>query len=132
MTLIRPLLDVTRAEIESYCRRYDLRYIEDSSNAETCFTRNKLRHLVIPVLKEINPKFEQACGRLMSPRHDESVADFLRESGVSITRKALDDIADMRRRGVGGRISVPSARGEGRIFVRIKKGVLSIEKTEQL
>jgi tRNA(Ile)-lysidine synthase len=57
-SIIRPLMFATRDEIELYARQNDVRYREDKSNADTKYTRNKIRHLVIPVLKEINPSLE--------------------------------------------------------------------------
>ena len=66
--IIRPLLFATREKIEKYCRSRRICYREDKSNAETKYTRNKIRHLVIPVLKEINPSVEatisETAGRL--------------------------------------------------------------------
>lgn len=56
--LIRPLLFATRNSIEKYCRKYGIVYREDKSNAETKYTRNKIRHQVITVLGEINPSIE--------------------------------------------------------------------------
>jgi tRNA(Ile)-lysidine synthase len=56
--LIRPLLFATREIIEIYCKQNGISYREDKSNAETKYTRNKIRHLIIPVLKEINPSIE--------------------------------------------------------------------------
>jgi tRNA(Ile)-lysidine synthase len=56
--LIRPLLFATRKSIEVYCKQNGISYREDKSNAETKYTRNKIRHLIIPVLKEINPSIE--------------------------------------------------------------------------
>jgi tRNA(Ile)-lysidine synthase len=60
--IIRPLLFATREEIEEYCKENNLRYREDSSNAEDKYTRNKIRHHVIPLLKEINPSLEKTIG----------------------------------------------------------------------
>lgn len=57
--IIRPLLFATREMIDKYCHENKILYREDRSNAETTYTRNKIRHLVIPVLKEINPSIEQ-------------------------------------------------------------------------
>jgi tRNA(Ile)-lysidine synthase len=57
-SIIRPLMFATREEIELYASQNDVRYREDKSNADTKYTRNKIRHLVIPVLKEINPSLE--------------------------------------------------------------------------
>ena len=60
---IRPLIDCTREEIERYCLENDLGYVTDSTNLSDKYTRNKLRHSVIPVLKELNPRFEEAASR---------------------------------------------------------------------
>lgn len=56
--IIRPLLFATRQAITSYCDKYSIEFREDKSNADTKYTRNKIRHMVIPVLKEINPSIE--------------------------------------------------------------------------
>jgi tRNA(Ile)-lysidine synthase len=56
--LIRPLLFATRKDIDIYCSQNKIDYREDQSNADTRYTRNKIRLLVIPVLKEINPSIE--------------------------------------------------------------------------
>jgi tRNA(Ile)-lysidine synthetase-like protein len=49
--IIRPLLCVSKNEIYNYCNLYDLKYFEDSSNHEDHYLRNRLRHHVIPLLK---------------------------------------------------------------------------------
>ena len=56
--IIRPLLFATRQEIMSFQIRHKIAFREDKSNADTKYTRNKIRHLIIPVLKEINPSIE--------------------------------------------------------------------------
>jgi tRNA(Ile)-lysidine synthase len=56
--IIRPLLFATRQDITGYCNQHRIIFREDKSNADTKYTRNKIRHLVIPVLKEINPSIE--------------------------------------------------------------------------
>ena len=55
--LLRPLLSFTRKQIEGYVRACSIPYSEDSTNAQTDYTRNKIRHLVFPVLEQINPSF---------------------------------------------------------------------------
>lgn len=57
--IIRPLLFATRGRIEAWGNEFSVPFREDRSNAETKYTRNKIRHLVIPVLKEINPSVEE-------------------------------------------------------------------------
>ncbi len=52
---IRLLLPFSRKEIEAYAKEQNLKWREDRSNAETKYFRNKLRHEVIPILKQINP-----------------------------------------------------------------------------
>ncbi len=59
---IRPFLDVTREEIEAYTTERGLSYVTDSSNLEDAYTRNFLRHRVVPLLKDCNPAIERtAC-----------------------------------------------------------------------
>ncbi|MHC8385775.1 tRNA lysidine(34) synthetase TilS [Pseudomonas sp. LB3P14] len=54
--LLRPLLDVTRAELEAYAAEHRLSWIEDPSNQDRQFSRNYLRHQVFPVLTERWPQ----------------------------------------------------------------------------
>ena len=56
--IIRPLLFATRQEIMSFQIRNKIAFREDKSNADTKYIRNKIRHHIIPVLKEINPSIE--------------------------------------------------------------------------
>lgn len=58
-SIARPLLSFSRESIEAYANKEKLGWREDSSNASTKYLRNKLRHDVIPVLKEINPQLLQ-------------------------------------------------------------------------
>lgn len=64
--VIRPLIDCTRTEIEAYCAQHELSYVTDSTNADTAYARNRIRQLVIPQLKAINPQAEAAIGRLIA------------------------------------------------------------------
>ena len=62
--ILRPLLSVTRNRIEEYCRENNLAYVQDSSNDSDKYTRNKIRHDVMPVFKEINPEFVRTMGSM--------------------------------------------------------------------
>ncbi|MDG3582162.1 tRNA lysidine(34) synthetase TilS [Galbibacter pacificus] len=53
--IVRPLLLFSREEIQEFAIHNNILWREDSSNAETKYLRNKLRHDIIPKLKEINP-----------------------------------------------------------------------------
>ena len=55
--VIRPMLQVTRQDVEDFCAEWCLRYITDSSNEGDDFLRNRLRHHVMPLLKQENPRF---------------------------------------------------------------------------
>ncbi|WP_281240024.1 tRNA lysidine(34) synthetase TilS [Flavobacterium praedii] len=55
--IIRPLLYFSRNEIDNYAKEQTISWREDSSNASDKYLRNKIRHHLIPVLKELNPSF---------------------------------------------------------------------------
>ncbi len=57
--VVRPLLFATRKEIELYASGKQLEFCEDSSNALTDFQRNKIRHMVLPLMEELNPSFRE-------------------------------------------------------------------------
>jgi len=61
--LIRPLLPFTRKEIETFANNNNISWQEDLSNAETKYLRNKLRHDVIPLLKEITPNLLESFAK---------------------------------------------------------------------
>ncbi len=54
--IIRPLILCTRDEIEGYCKENNLRFVTDSTNLSDDYTRNKIRHLILPVMEEINSR----------------------------------------------------------------------------
>lgn len=56
--IIRPLIEVPKEEIINYAKENNIKYREDQSNFSLDYNRNKIRHKVIPVLKQINPSFE--------------------------------------------------------------------------
>lgn len=55
--IIRPLLPFSREEILKYAKENNIEWREDSSNASNKYLRNKIRHDLVPILKEINPDF---------------------------------------------------------------------------
>ncbi|MDO9187109.1 MAG: tRNA lysidine(34) synthetase TilS [Bacteroidia bacterium] len=64
--IIRPMLFTTKNEIEVYVKKHKLKYREDSSNASDKYVRNKIRHYVTPVLKELNPGFENTFNKTIN------------------------------------------------------------------
>ena len=61
--LVRPLLDVSRVELEAYAHEHRLQWIEDPSNADSRFSRNYLRHRVLPTLTERWPQAVSSLAR---------------------------------------------------------------------
>lgn len=55
--LVRPLLTTSRKEIEAYLIQHDIPHREDSTNADDAYTRNRVRHQLLPLLEEMNPGF---------------------------------------------------------------------------
>ena len=62
-TLLRPLLDVPRAELEAYAQEHQLRWVEDPTNADMQYSRNYLRHQVMPLLEQRWPATSAVLAR---------------------------------------------------------------------
>lgn len=62
--IIRPLIDVTRKEIEDYCSAWGFVYMEDSTNRDMGFSRNRLRHRVMPELELAHPSAVRSLHRI--------------------------------------------------------------------
>ena len=63
--IVRPLLDVTRAEVEEYLALLGQPYCTDSTNLSDDYTRNRVRHDILPRLRELNPNFTGAMARML-------------------------------------------------------------------
>ena len=61
--VIRPLLDISKKEISDFCREYNINYCTDSTNEDTDYTRNRVRHVIFPELREVNPAFDDSLAR---------------------------------------------------------------------
>ncbi len=86
--IIRPLIDVRRHEILAYLEKRGLSYREDASNLDRRFTRNRLRHDVLPyVADELNPKLVETLARSAEILRDEE--DFMEARA----RKAFTETA---------------------------------------
>ncbi len=99
--IIRPLLGVTREQLQRYALEHEVVWREDASNGTDDYTRNRIRHHVIPVLKQINPGLEatwhQRSRQLEDQLHvfDQAVADWERAywhaqvHGAAIAKEGL-------------------------------------------
>ena len=54
--IVRPMLSVTRSEIEAYLNANGAPHVEDETNTDLTYTRNKVRHQLLPLLEELNPR----------------------------------------------------------------------------
>jgi tRNA(Ile)-lysidine synthase len=84
---VRPLLPFTRQEIEAYAKDNKLKWREDSSNASTKYLRNKLRHQVVPTLKEINPELLQNFKKTISFLQDST--EIIEDQIASVQKKIV-------------------------------------------
>lgn len=88
--VIRPMLKVTRAEVLAFLEEYHIPYVTDSSNETDQFLRNRLRHKVIPLLMQENPRLaEDLSAMALSLREDESELDNLSQ--------AIADVEQLRQ-----------------------------------
>ena len=75
--IIRPMLTATRQDVLAFLEEYCLQFVEDSSNREDDFLRNRLRHHVMPLLKEENPRLaENLSAMAMELRQDAEALEF--------------------------------------------------------
>ncbi len=83
--VIRPLLWVTRADVQAYCKAHDLEYRVDRSNLDTAFTRNRIRHEILPALREIQPRIEATLCRLAEIMRAEN--EYMSEQAANVLRE---------------------------------------------
>jgi tRNA(Ile)-lysidine synthase len=70
--VVRPLLFASRKEIESYALIRKLQFREDSTNALTVYQRNRIRHMLLPLMEELNPAFRVSMQETMGHLRDAS------------------------------------------------------------
>lgn len=68
--IIRPLIMCSRADVEGYCRENGLDFVIDSTNLTDDYTRNRIRHNVVPALREINPAVADSFCRFSAAMRD--------------------------------------------------------------
>jgi len=93
--LIRPLIGVTRAEVERYCHAQGLSYRLDRSNLDTQHTRNRIRLEILPMLRRVQPQVDSALRRLAAILREEN--EYISEQA----RQALREIGSQRPGQIG-------------------------------
>jgi len=69
--ILRPFLNTPRAEIETYLKQLNQPWREDSTNTDTAYTRNRIRHDLMPQLREYNPSLDQTLANLAELAREE-------------------------------------------------------------
>jgi tRNA(Ile)-lysidine synthase len=69
--ILRPFLETRRADIEAFLKSVDQPWREDSTNTDTAFTRNKIRHELLPQLRTYNPSLDQTLANLAELAREE-------------------------------------------------------------
>ncbi|MGC1206118.1 MAG: tRNA lysidine(34) synthetase TilS [Flavobacteriaceae bacterium] len=87
---VRPLLPFSSEVIEAYAKENNIKWREDSSNKSVKYLRNKLRHEVVPILKEINPSLLQSFQNTLQNLND--TADIVEESTNAVLKRAIETI----------------------------------------
>ncbi|CAM1344726.1 tRNA lysidine(34) synthetase TilS [Tenacibaculum amylolyticum] len=92
--IIRPLLPFSREEILAYAKNNQIAWREDASNSEIKYIRNRIRHQVIPVLKEINPNLLNSFSRTIAHLEESSaiIAEKVKEITPQILLKVGDEV----------------------------------------
>ena len=81
--IIRPLIFCSRAEIEGYCKENNLSFVTDSTNLSDDYTRNRIRHNVLPELQKVNSNVVEAFTRFSeSVRIDDDYLDCVAENAL--------------------------------------------------
>ncbi len=86
--IVRPLLPFSRETMEVYANTEHIKWQEDCSNASTKYLRNKLRHDIIPILKQMNPQLLQNFQTTISNLQDSQ--DLVEDAIVKLQRKVVE------------------------------------------
>jgi tRNA(Ile)-lysidine synthase len=94
ITIIRPLLELSREETTAYCGRYNLQPRTDTSNLSMEPFRNRIRHQLLPLLRSYNPKITEALQRTARLSTDDmefidNEAVYVREKIVSVEKGSV-------------------------------------------
>ena len=86
---IRPLIYVSRKEIEQYCEKNQLRPRIDSTNKENIYKRNIIRNIIMPELRKLNPNIEESLSRtsILAKQNNEFVEQYAKKQYESIESK---------------------------------------------
>ncbi len=87
ISLIRPLLDVTKQEILAYCKEKNVPYAIDSSNFKNKYTRNRIRNQIVPIFKELQPDFNSKIIQFQEQLKEAS--DFIELNTIKLIQEMI-------------------------------------------
>lgn len=93
--IIRPMLFTNRAEILDYCTRLKIDYRTDSSNEDTVYKRNLIRHEIIPLLEQVNPAFRRNALKTIGALHETGQLFQQRMSEIKASVYSDDELGAM-------------------------------------
>lgn len=106
--IYRPLICSTREEILEYCKRNKISYVNDSTNFDIDYTRNYIRHEIIPMLEKLNPSFLDSCTRMSdNVRDDEGYIKTACDKVIEenkITRRVSTELLNGLERAIAVRV----------------------------
>lgn len=160
--IIRPLIYCTRQEVEEYCAENGLEYVTDKTNLSDDYTRNKVRHTILPEMLKINSGFLETVTRMeRSLREDSEFLEGMAQQALESAKReggyCAAELAALekpvysravRRILMDGGIEPSTLRitmaqeiitaGKGKInpckdrFVTVKKGIVRVEVQQQI
>lgn len=89
--VLRPFLDIDRDQIDAYASSHNLKHTEDPTNADTTFVRNRVRHEVLPLLKE---RFDPSIVWILAEQARSLAQDS--EALRAVARATVDDLGEIR------------------------------------
>ena len=93
--IIRPLLTFSKAEIETFAQENQLKWREDSSNSSDKYLRNKIRHQVVPILKEWNPSFLDSFENTLQNLNQ--AQSLVEDASRIVYRKVVKDVDNQKK-----------------------------------
>ena len=85
------MLETARAEVLLHVTKFNVNYRTDSSNLSSDYARNKVRNQIVPLLRELNPEFDEAVARLAGLiREDSSLLDFEAQEALKAMAKPME------------------------------------------
>lgn len=96
--ILRPMLGIWRSEIISYMDYHGYKFCTDSTNIDTKYKRNLIRHKVIPLMEKLNPSFKESMLRSMENfREEKEVLDYFTDDYFDSVYDAQSQTLDLRR-----------------------------------